>query len=91
MEKISLSATAVVEDEQYEMEFVYDPAYVYLPGEYADPKDFIEDYCSVCPADMADTVQWMRSITIPEAVKFCAEAWGIAYRLRKTTTVEEYL
>lgn len=78
-------------EEQYEIEFIDDPADVYLSGEWEQASEFIDDYCACAPADMSDTVEWLHKIPIPEAVKFCAEAWGISYRLRKITTIEEYI
>lgn len=89
MEKVTNNNAVITES--YQVEFIYDPAEVYTPGEYSDAMDFVEDYCDVAPSDMADTVEWLHKIPVPEAVKFCAEAWGIFYRLRKTTTIEEYI
>lgn len=78
-------------DELYEIEFFYDPSDVYMAGQWLEAIEFIDDYCACAPSDMNDTVEWLHRIPIPEAVKFCAEAWGISYQLRKTTTIEELI
>lgn len=90
MEKEVTNNPKVV-DERYEIEFIYDPDGVYEPGEQPEAESFVKDYIDCCGSEMKDTVAWLYKITIPEAVKFVADAWNIEYKLHKFTTYEEII
>lgn len=78
-------------DEHYEVEFVEDPAWVYEPGEQIDATDFIDAYCECNSPELDDVSNWLHSISIPEAVKFVAEAWCISYKLHKITQTDSII
>lgn len=74
---------------KYEVEIISDSEDVYKPGEQIAASDLIDDYCGVNPIDLDDDSSRLRSIPIPEAIKYIAEAWGIEYKLHKISTTEE--
>lgn len=78
-------------NEHYEIEFIEDSGSVYEPGDQMDASDFIGEYCQCNSAEMKDTTDWLKSISIPEAVAFIAEAWGIAYKLHHIRTIDEII
>lgn len=79
----------VILNEHYEVEFVEDPGLVYEPGEYAEATEFIEAYCECNSPELDDVSEWLRSIPVPEAVAFIAEAWMITYQLHFIRTTDE--
>lgn len=82
---------SVILNELYEIEFIEDPDSVYEPGDYMDASDFIDEYCQCNSSELQDTTKWLKSIQIPEAVAFIAEAWGIAYKLHRIRTIDEII
>lgn len=86
MEKITTSPKVL--SEHYEVEFVEDPEGVYECGEQVQASSFIDDYCYAATPSIEDVCNWLRRIPVPEAVKFCADAWGIAYRLHEIKTID---
>lgn len=88
MEK-EIKQQPVVLNEHYEVEFVEDPGLVYEPGEYAEATEFIEAYCESNSPELDDVSEWLRSIPVPEAVAFIANAWTIVYKLHLIRTTDE--
>jgi len=89
MEKII--STPKILDEHYEVEFAEDPGMVYEPGDQKDAKEFIEDYCECNSPELDDVANRLRSIPIPEAVKFVAEMWAISYKLHQIKTIDQII
>lgn len=81
----------VILNERYEVEFVEDPGMVYEPGEYAEATEFIEAYCECNSPELDDVSEWLRGISVPQAVSFIAEAWGITYKLHHIVTTDKII
>lgn len=90
MEKIDYKVVkTTINKVKYEVEIISDSENVYESGEQMAASDLIDDFCGVSPHDLDDVSSWLRSIPIPEAIKYIAEAWGIEYKLHKISTTEE--
>lgn len=81
----------VILNEHYEIEFIEDSGSVYVPGDQMDASDFIDEYCQCNSSELQDTTHWLKSVKIPEAVAFIAEAWGISYKLHHIKTIDEII
>lgn len=65
---------------KYEVEILADPGEVYAEGDTIDASDFINDYIGANDKNES-LCDYITTATIPEALAYICEAWGIEANL----------